>query len=115
MPSADGKLESDKAVWDRLLAEEASSQGLAVSPQGFLAGANLQQHLEVVSGAAEAYAFETQRTAKKGHVKRGAAPRFAMKPHNLAEALDGQVLLHRSYFVEQVYITLAGGQMGRHI
>ena len=34
MPAADGKLECDKAVWDRLLAEEASSQGLAVSPHG---------------------------------------------------------------------------------
>ena len=80
MPDADGRLECNKAVWDKVLKEEASSQRLEVNPQGFLVGASLQQHLEVVSGAAEAYAFEIQRTAKKGRTKRGAPPKFAMKP-----------------------------------
>ena len=61
-------------MWNEVLAKEARPQQLEVSSQGFLIGADLQQHLEVVSGAAEAYAFEILRTTKKGKAKRGAFP-----------------------------------------
>ena len=107
-PEADGKLECNKELWDKVFKEEATLHSLGVSLQGLLVGASLQQHLEVMSGAAEAYAFEIQKTVRKGSTKRGAPPKFAVKPHHLEEALDCEVILTRSYSVESMYSAPSG-------